>query len=113
MMNLFMTKKPGRSTNKKHQYQDYEKYLDDVDLWDSKKLGADIRYAERASAAEDKAVDDALALQAISIRLQKNLLKRLKALAKRDGIGYQPYIRQILTRHAREKRTTPKRARVS
>jgi predicted DNA binding CopG/RHH family protein len=113
MRNLFMKKKPDRSTNKKTQYKDCEKYLDDVDLWDSRKLGADIRYAERTSEAEDKAVDDALGLQAISIRLQKSLVKQLKALAGRDGIGYQPYIRQILTRHARENRTASKRAKAS
>jgi predicted DNA binding CopG/RHH family protein len=108
-----MKKKPTRSSNNKLASPDYEKYLDDVELWDSKKLGADIRYAERASEAEDKAVDDALGLQAISIRLQKNLVKQLKTLAQRDGIGYQPYIRQVLTRHARENRTTAKRAKVS
>ncbi len=78
-----------------------------------KKLGADIRYAKVVSAAEDKAIDDAWGLQAISIRLQKSLLKKLKTLAERDGIGYQPYIRQILTRHARENRITTKRAKAS
>lgn len=43
-------------------------------------------------------IDDALDLQPISIRLQKDLLENLKALAKLNGLGYQPLIRQVLTR---------------
>lgn len=49
-----------------------------------------------------KAVDDALGLQLISVRLQKELLEQLKDLAEEEGIGYQPLIRQILTRHVRD-----------
>lgn len=47
---------------------------------------------------QDKAIDDALELQPISIRLQKSLLDNLKSLAQLNGIGYQPLVRQILTR---------------
>lgn len=43
-------------------------------------------------------IDDALDLQPISIRLQKDLLDNLKALARLNGLGYQPLIRQVLTR---------------
>ena len=43
-------------------------------------------------------IDDALELHPISIRLQKDLLENLKALAKLNGLGYQPLIRQVLTR---------------
>ena len=43
-------------------------------------------------------IDDALGLQPISIRLQKDLLDNLKELAKLNGLGYQPLIRQVLTR---------------
>jgi predicted DNA binding CopG/RHH family protein len=55
----------------------------------------------RASAEREKELDENLGLQTISIRLQKGLLANLKRLAKHDGIGYQPYIRQILMRHVR------------
>ena len=75
---------------------------DDAELWESKKLGAAAQHARRVSSTKSKAVDDALGLQAISIRLQKELVEQLKELALRDGIGYQPYIRQLLTRHVRE-----------
>ena len=43
-------------------------------------------------------IDDALGLQPISIRLQKDLIENLKDLAKLNGLGYQPLIRQVLTR---------------
>jgi hypothetical protein len=80
----------------------YDKYLDDVELWETKQLGGDPKYARRVSAKEDKALDDSLGLQAISIRLQKDLLKQLKGMAQKEGLGYQPFIRHILTKYARE-----------
>lgn len=54
--------------------------------------------ASVAPAELSMAIDDALGLQPISIRLQKDLLDNLKALAKLNGLGYQPLIRQVLTR---------------
>ena len=68
-----------------------------------------------APAALSAAIDDALDLQPISIRLQRDLLENLKALAKLNGLGYQPLIRQVLTRWVdcelkhmlREKAETP------
>jgi hypothetical protein len=43
-------------------------------------------------------LDEALDLQPISIRLQRDLIENLKALARLNGLGYQPLIRQVLTR---------------
>jgi hypothetical protein len=37
----------------------------------------------------------------ISIRLQKDLIKELKFIAKFHGIGYQPLIRDVLGRFSR------------
>ena len=37
-------------------------------------------------------------MQMISIRLQKKLIEDLKAIAAHNGIGYQPLVRQLLTR---------------
>lgn len=58
-------------------------------------------YVKEASPELSEALDQALELQPISIRLQKGLLDDLKALAHLNGIGYQPLIRQVLTRWAR------------
>jgi len=35
----------------------------------------------------------------ISIRLPQSVVESLKAMAKKEGIGYQPYTRQVLIHH--------------
>jgi uncharacterized protein (DUF4415 family) len=61
-------------------------------------VGTDESFVSSGPVAQEKAVDDVLGLQPISIRLQKDLLENLKSLALLNGLGYQPLIRQILTR---------------
>jgi hypothetical protein len=69
--------------------------------WDTGELGRDEKYAECAPPDLKKDVDEALALQMISIRLQKELIGELKLIAEYRGIGYQPLIRDVLCRFAR------------
>lgn len=71
------------------------------EAWDNQELGASEKHVRKSSQERERAVDDSLELQTISIRLQKALIDDLKRLAEDDGIGYQPYIRQVLTRHVR------------
>ncbi len=61
-------------------------------------LGASENHVEVASMADMSAFNDALSLQAISIRLQKNLVSDLKSIAESYGIGYQPMVRDLLQR---------------
>jgi len=70
--------------------------------WDDRELGADEVYVRKVSSDREQAVEANLGLQIISIRLQKTLIDALKELAKENGIGYQPYIRQLLTQHVRD-----------
>ena len=70
--------------------------------WDNKELGASEKHARKATSAREKALDNNLGLQTISIRLQKNLIDNLKSLAEEDGLGYQPFLRQILMRYVRQ-----------
>ncbi len=72
------------------------------DAWDNRDLGASEEHVRKASPAREKALDERLGMQTISIRLQKSLIDDLKELAEEDGIGYQPYVRQLLTRHVRQ-----------
>lgn len=72
------------------------------ETWDNRDLGASEKHVRKVSPSREKAVDDGLGMQSISIRLQKCLIDNLKELAEQDGIGYQPYVRQLLTRHVRE-----------
>ncbi len=74
------------------------------EAWDNRELGASEGFVRKSSPEREKALDDALCLQTISIRLQKSLIEELKRLAEEDGIGYQPYIRQVLKRHARREK---------
>ena len=73
------------------------KIVDHDDAWESREVGADEQHVEVAPDIS-KELDAALDLHPISIRLQKPLVENLKALAHLHGLGYQPLIRQILTR---------------
>jgi hypothetical protein len=70
------------------------------DAWETKELGADENYVAVAEDTGDAAVDAALELQPISIRLQKSLIEDFKLIAQLRGVGYQPLMRQVLTRFA-------------
>lgn len=72
------------------------------ETWENGKLGASEEYTRKVSPTIEKAVDDALGLQIVSIRLQKKLIETFKEIAKIEGIGYQPLMRQVLTRYAHE-----------
>ncbi|MCF7520534.1 BrnA antitoxin family protein [Neisseria sp. ZJ106] len=66
--------------------------------WENGELGRDERFVQKSNATSQSAIDEMLALQAISIRLPKGLLQDLKNIAELNGIGYQPLIKQILNR---------------
>lgn len=70
--------------------------------WESGALGRDMDSAEAVSAEIDQAVDASLNLKPISIRLQAELIEKLKIIAARHGIGYQPLIRSYLHRCVRD-----------
>ncbi|MGB8855350.1 MAG: hypothetical protein WCC58_01610, partial [Burkholderiales bacterium] len=53
---------------------------------------------ERAKPERGIEVDDALGLQMISIRLPKKMIEDLKFIAKLNGTGYQPLIRNLCDR---------------
>lgn len=83
------------------------------DAWDNRELGASEQFVRKVSPDHEKAIDEKFNLHVISIRLQNTLIDELKELAAEDGLGYQPYIRQILTQHVRnEKRKREKHLRV-
>lgn len=69
--------------------------------WESGKLGRSEENVVVADSSIEDALDEAVGLKSISIRLQKNLIKDLKLIAKHHGIGYQPLIRDALNRFAR------------
>jgi predicted DNA binding CopG/RHH family protein len=78
------------------------------EAWESGQLGRDAEFAEvvKTDEASEQKFDESLGLQLISIRLPKSLIEDFKIIAKLNGIGYQPLMRQTLKRFAEgEKRT--------
>lgn len=75
----------------------HAKIVESDDAWESREVGADEQYVEVAPDIS-KELDAALDLHPISIRLQRSLVDNLKALAHLHGLGYQPLVRQVLTR---------------
>ena len=76
--------------------------IDLDDAWDRGDLGRDAASVRRSTPERDGALDAALGLQMISIRLPRDLLDQLKFIARHRGAAYQPLIREVLTRWARE-----------
>lgn len=74
--------------------------LSAVDPWETGQLGLDKKCAVAAPESVETEVDNALAMQLISIRLPKDLIEDLKLIAKKEGLGYQPLIRRLLVRFA-------------
>jgi hypothetical protein len=70
------------------------------EAWESGGLGREEEFVRVAENVDSSAIDEALELRMISIRLQKSLIEDFKMIAKLNGIGYQPLIRQVLMRFA-------------
>jgi hypothetical protein len=71
-----------------------------VDAWESGKFGREEAFAVTADVADENALDEALGLKLISIRLPVKLIDNLKFVANYHGVGYQPLIRDNLSRFA-------------
>jgi len=77
-----------------------------VKNWENGKLGQDAEYVVAATQEEELALDNALELKPISIRMPISLIKKLKIIADVHGIGYQPLMRDVLGRFARAEMIT-------
>lgn len=73
---------------------------DEIEKWESGELGTDPEFAKKSNALTSAIIEDACDLKAISIRLEKSLIDDFKAFSRIYGVGYQPLIRQVLTRFA-------------
>ena len=78
----------------------------EIEKWDSQEYGADEEYVERA--VLDKQYLDLIngsdkerpsgKMQLISIRLPEPLIQDLKEIGKKEGLGYQTLIREVMKR---------------
>ena len=72
-----------------------------IDARESGEYGLEEAFIKVTDAAEAAEVDGALELKMISIRLQNDLIKKLKLIAKYHGIGYQSLVRNQLHKFVR------------
>jgi uncharacterized protein (DUF4415 family) len=71
---------------------------DTPEAWESGELGQSDKHAKAAPSKLASEIDDALGLQMISIRLDKELIDMFKLLGGKYQMGYQPLIREALKR---------------
>lgn len=76
--------------------------IENDDAWDTGNLGQDINSAKSVELTpeQQQAIDDAVGLQMISIRLPKSLIDDFKFIGEANGIKYQTLMRQCLSRFA-------------
>ena len=74
------------------------KIKDTTEAWDDRSLGADEEHVGVADEAHEAALNDALGLQSISIRLPRQLISQYKLISHFHGVGYQPLMRDVLAR---------------
>ena len=87
--------------------------IDNDDAWDTGALGRDEKFARlvKLTPEREAAIDEAVGLQLISIRLPKALIEDFKFIGASNGIKYQTLMRQILARFANaEKKNMAKKA---
>ena len=70
------------------------------EAWESGELGNDLKFAKIFEGDIQPQVDEAIAMQPISIRLPKSLVETFRLLGQEHGLGYQPLMRRVLTRFA-------------
>ncbi len=68
------------------------------DSWETGLLGRDADYVTVADPSRETDLDAALGLQAISIRLPKQLIEQYRLIAHFHHLGYQPLMRDVLAR---------------
>jgi hypothetical protein len=74
------------------------KIKDTAEVWEARAVGADASYVQVADGSHEEALDDALGMQSISIRLPKELINQYKLIAHFHGVGYQPLMRDVMAR---------------
>jgi hypothetical protein len=74
------------------------KIADTREPWEDGTLGREAKYLARAPLAAENDLDEALGLQPVSIRLPRQLIDQFKLIAHFHGVGYQPLMRDVLTR---------------
>jgi hypothetical protein len=70
------------------------------EAWEDGTLGKSDAHVRKTSSEVEGQIDEALGLQAISIRLPRATIEVYKNLAEMHGVGYQPLMRDAICRWA-------------
>jgi predicted DNA binding CopG/RHH family protein len=81
-----------------HLPKNYDAY-DDAELWETGQLGASEEYVGRVSIKETREIHKAIGIESVMVRMPKGLADELKKLAKKEKMGYMPFIREVLDRY--------------
>lgn len=68
------------------------------EAWESRELGSELKHARAVDKKIGTQIDEALGLQMISIRLERDLIESYKLLGAKYDMGYQPLMREALKR---------------
>lgn len=68
------------------------------EAWESGELGQSLEHTKVVPSKTASEINDALGLQMISIRLDKELIDMFKLLGSKYQMGYQPLMREALKR---------------
>lgn len=82
----------NRSQNKNKEID----LLKESEDWEAGRRGSE---SVPVSSEDEERLDQKLGLHMISIRLPIKAVEELKQKAAEQGLGYQPYIRQIIMQH--------------
>ena len=75
-----------------------QKIENTAEAWEDGRLGRSEQHIAVADKSVEDTLDEALGLQSISIRLPKQLIDQFKLIGHFHGVGYQPLMRDVLTR---------------
>ena len=71
-----------------------------IESWEDGTLGNSAAHVRQSPAEISQQINDAIGMQAISLRLPKATIETYKNLAKMHGVGYQPLMRDAICRWA-------------
>jgi len=68
-----------------------------AEAWENGELGRDEKFVSRVD-IDNSLLDEAVGLKSISVRMPTSLIEDLKDIGQIHGLGYQPLMKQILSR---------------
>jgi hypothetical protein len=88
--------------------QNYKEF-DDTWMWETGLLGASEEFARPVSLKKTKEIHKAMGIESVIVRMPKGLGDELRKLAKKEKMGYTPFIRDVLDKYVCQALSTKQR----